>query len=349
MSGPYAQRPAPNPLDQLVEGVSTWFNGLFAPPQQQRGAGGSKVTRDSSIDRKHSGQWAGSSVKEPQSRDGSSQRSTTAGSSSGGYDGQMRRPSAYVADKEDLLDQHVAYYFKHHPEVYNLHRVARVRPGVYELNGREIYIEWEYATEPGAQGHLVVQDGPLRQPFADYMKMTETNAEYDVHSLNQQAALHMIPQERRLTFGDHDKAYTRLEAMKVAKEQANFREQAANYMHTGQQVPQDLMNKYEKKINQKLGGGSRQRQRSTSRSALPANSGSPMAAPSPMQGVPNSPMPAQYGGAPWQNSPMGQSPMGQSPYGTAYPQHSPQPPPYGANAFGMPGFQGRPMGAPGNR
>eukprot|EP00971_Amphidinium_carterae_P314338 6247973-Amphidinium_carterae.1 len=41
----------------------------------------------------------------------------------------------------------------------------------------------------------MMQDGPLRQPFADYMKMTETNAEYDVHSLNQQAALHMIPQE----------------------------------------------------------------------------------------------------------------------------------------------------------
>merc|ERR1712137_1183438 len=112
-------------------------------------------------------------------------------------------------------------------------------------------------------GYLVAVDGPLRQPFSDYMEMSEANAEYDTRDIAYRSALHSIPIERRMTFADQHKVYTRLEAMKVAKEQALVREKAADYIKQGKTVPSGaLMNKYEKTIDIKLGGARRRQQRS---------------------------------------------------------------------------------------
>jgi len=159
----------------------------------------------------------------------------------------------YRSDKDDLLDQHVAYFMKHHPEVHKKVTLVRKRAGVYDVNRREIQVEWQYATAPGGRGQLVVQDGPLRQPFSDYMTATEANAEYTADGI-ERARLHQIPQERRLTFGDQQSVYSRLDAMKVAKAQAQFREKAAEHVHQGQEVPADLLSRYEKTLQQKLGG-----------------------------------------------------------------------------------------------
>lgn len=162
------------------------------------------------------------------------------------------RSGEYSVDMEDLLDQHVAYYLRRHPEARRRHAVSRKRPGVYDLDGREVTIEWQYATEPGQQGFLVVVDGPLRQPFADYMEETEANAEYEGQDIGT-SSLHMIPRERRISFNDQHKVYSRLEAMKVAKEQALVREKAAGFVKEGKEVPVDIMTKYKKAIQQKLG------------------------------------------------------------------------------------------------
>jgi len=166
----------------------------------------------------------------------------------------------YEADKEDLLDQHVGYYLRHHPEVHARHTVRRKRPGAYELDGREVQVEWQYATEPNGQGFLVVVDGPLRQPFGDYMEMGDANAEYDPHGRGR-SSLHQIPRDQRMSFHDQHKVYTRLEAMKVAKEQAFTREKHADYIVDGREVPDDLMHKYKKTIQQKLGQPRRSQQR----------------------------------------------------------------------------------------
>jgi len=198
---------------------------------------------------------------------------------------QAKGNRTYAADADDLLDQHVAYYFRHHPEVYNRHKIGRKRPGVYELNGREITVEWQYGLLPGEQGFLVALDGPLRQPFADYMSQTEANAEYVTQGLTVNA-LHAVPLPARMTFDDKDNAYTRLEAMKVAKEQAIIREKAAEYTQMGMPPPQDLRNLYEKTINRKLNpGGNRQRQQG-------AQMGPPVAMPPmAMPGVPQPVLP----------------------------------------------------------
>jgi len=162
-------------------------------------------------------------------------------------------------DREDLLDQHVAYYLKHHPEVHKKHRISRVHPGVYNFNGREISVEWHYAEEAGEQGYLIAIDGVLRQPFADYMEENDKGVEYDDRRLGK-SSLSLIPKGKRLSFGDTNKVYSRLEAMKVAKEQALVREKAADYVKDGMIVPQhELMSKYKKTISVKL-GERRQRQ-----------------------------------------------------------------------------------------
>ncbi|CAK0823851.1 unnamed protein product, partial [Prorocentrum cordatum] len=79
----------------------------------------------------------------------------------------------YEVDREDLLDQHVGYYLRHHPEVHAEHTIARKCPGVYDIDGREVTVEWQYAAEPGGQATRGRGTGPLRQPFSDYMEMTE--------------------------------------------------------------------------------------------------------------------------------------------------------------------------------
>eukprot|EP00927_Polykrikos_kofoidii_P024797 TRINITY_DN22450_c0_g1_i1.p1 TRINITY_DN22450_c0_g1~~TRINITY_DN22450_c0_g1_i1.p1 ORF type:complete len:747 (-),score=114.10 TRINITY_DN22450_c0_g1_i1:221-2461(-) len=200
------------------------------------------------------------------------QQSTTFGGSNAesNSDGRKQSKDEYCADSEDLLDQHVAYYLRHNPDVHTRVQTVRKSPGVYVVNGREIFVEWQSATTPGGQGFLVAVDGPLRQPFAHYMKMSEADAEYDSHGIRT-APLHTIPKEKRLTFGDQGNVYTRLDAMKVAKAQAQYRERAADFVHQGQQVPVDIMQKYEKTLQQKLGGAGKKKHRPPAQAPPPAH------------------------------------------------------------------------------
>lgn len=190
----------------------------------------------------------------------------------GSAEGAMPEPTAktvvsecsYQVDRDDLLDQHVGYYLRHHPEVHAVHAISRIRPGAYELDNREIQVEWQYAVEPGGRGKLVVVDGPLRQPFSDYMEMSEANAEYDNRGVRNNSALHNIPREQRMSFHDAHKMYSRLEAMKVAKEQAIVRERAADYVNEGREVPGELMHRYRRNIQLKLDPNARRQRHQNS-------------------------------------------------------------------------------------
>jgi len=156
-------------------------------------------------------------------------------------------------EEQDLIDQHVQYYLRHHPRVAGCHSVNRISVGIYNIDGHEVEVEWQHHSEVGRPGHLVVVDGPLKQPFADYLAMSEANAEYDTHTIAKTSALHHVPKERRMTFDDTHKKYSRLEAMRVAKEQASIREKAADYTRDGKEPPEDLVKKYNKNIRNKLG------------------------------------------------------------------------------------------------
>lgn len=164
----------------------------------------------------------------------------------------MRDITVANSDPEDLLDQHVLYFLRHHPKEARRHTLERLEAGVYQIDGHKVDIEWQHAPEPGQPGHLVVVDGPLRQPFADYLENSDSNAEYSTHMIAKTSALHHVPKEARMTFDDTNKKYTRLEAMKVAKEQASIREKAADYTKEGRLVPDELVRRYNKALRQKL-------------------------------------------------------------------------------------------------
>jgi len=119
-----------------------------------------------------------------------------------------------ATEHENALDQHVVYFLRHHPEFYNQHTIARIQPGWYVIDGREIAVEWHYGEE-GEEGYLLAVDGPLRQPFADYAQGTEANAVFE--DKLPRTCLQQIPKERQMSFGDMHQVVSRLEAMKNSK------------------------------------------------------------------------------------------------------------------------------------
>jgi len=162
-------------------------------------------------------------------------------------------------EQPDRIDQHVQYYLRHHPDISRKHKVIKKRLGVYEINRHEVWVEWQHNYVNPSQGYLLVIDGPLKQPFADYMTMTEANAEYDLGTVAKTTPLHHVPKEKRMTFDDTHKQYGRLEAMKVAKEQAALRDKAASYANLGKIVPDELVDKYNRNLDRKLGKNGRHR------------------------------------------------------------------------------------------
>lgn len=209
----------------------------------------------------------------------------------------MQQPNAaniqahanHSAAASDQIDQHVRHYLQTHPRVDG-RRLQRKSCGVYTFDGREITIEWQnndwhnmmpwQASEPG--GCIMVNDGPLRQPFGDYVESRDANAVYNSANMRR-SNLELLPLESRLSFKDDEDRYGRLDAMKVAKEQANFRERAAEYARAGQLVPPDLMEKYEKAMDIKLGRNKKkasacsQRQRSAPAANAPQSKEPPTA------------------------------------------------------------------------
>lgn len=167
-----------------------------------------------------------------------------------------------ISDPEDLVDVKIAEYFKANPHTYLRTRVARARPGVYCIYGREIVVEFEESAGldrlMDKPGELLVKDGPLKQPFADYLAMKDTTAEYNGSVFQAKNNLQTIPKECRMTFNDPGQNYGRIDAMKVAKEQAFVREAAAKMLTQGQAPATNrLMAKYEKTLDMKLGNNMR--------------------------------------------------------------------------------------------
>jgi len=155
--------------------------------------------------------------------------------------------------EHDKLDQKVRAFLLQHPQVCMMHSLRRKTHGVYDIDGREVGIAWQPSSEPWLPGRLDVIDGPLRQPLLDYLGMTEANAEYDTRRIEKTSSLHHVPKWQRMTFDDKDAQYTRLQAMKVAKEQACIREQAAVRLKKGRGTDEDdLVKRYNKALSRKL-------------------------------------------------------------------------------------------------
>jgi len=144
----------------------------------------------------------------------------------------------------DPVNQRVEQFLKSNPRFRN--NIRQLGEGEYLIDGRECKVGF------CRQGFLVVHDGPLRQPFTDYVQKSDTNVVYHQQGLKA-SNINNLDEAKRISFGDEGYGYTRLDAMKVAKEQAAFRQKAANCVVEGQSVPGDLKEKYQKAIDTKLG------------------------------------------------------------------------------------------------
>jgi hypothetical protein len=147
----------------------------------------------------------------------------------------------------DLIQEHVNHYLKRHPGAEC--KIQRKSEGEYIIHGRDVKVQLYF----GANTSLLVQDGPLRQPFDDYMQGEEASAVYRQPGLNE-SCLNQVPKDARLSFADDGETFfSRVESMAIAKEQALVREKAASYVKQGRTVPSSLMDDYEKTIDLKLG------------------------------------------------------------------------------------------------
>jgi len=138
----------------------------------------------------------------------------------------------YLYDGDDYLDHHLSYCLKRSTRK---HDVLRKRPGVYQIDGREVCLEWRQRI-PREASVLVICDGPMKQQCQDYLDGVDETAEYEENTMfDTDKRISNLRDEDRLSFGDSKyQSYTRLEAMRVAKEQAKLRESAAEkYMKTG--------------------------------------------------------------------------------------------------------------------
>lgn len=196
------------------------------------------------------------------------------------YSRPMKVQGPYQAREEDPVDVAIAEYFRLNPQAYSKNRgFIRIEPGHYLLHGREILIDFDkedtMANLTGDKGYLVVRDGPLKQRLDDYLMNKGATEEYSGSVFKARNALQTIPKDSRMTFCDTGAGYSRIEAMKVAKEQAATREQAAVMTNQGQHTG-NLVDRYEKTMDKKLGKPCNTTkvnssfQRITSNTAIPA-------------------------------------------------------------------------------
>jgi len=197
-----------------------------------------------------------------------------------------------MASDGDIIHEQVEKFLLDRPEFRS--RIQRTGDGEYRIEGRDVKVGF------CRQGYLVAHDGPLRQPFVDYVEKKEDTAIYHNGGLKK-STLNQLDKEARLSFGDEENRYSRLDAMKIAKEQALFREKAATYQAEGQMVPLDLKEKYEKAIDIKLGKRQWRQQPRTTQHApswwpgatQPSNTASPSPAATPVASPAAVPTPQQ--------------------------------------------------------
>lgn len=219
---------------------------------------------------------------------------------------KQRDTQFFISDPEDIVDVKVAEYFKAKPHVYTDTKFTRIRPGVYSMKrdgcpSREVEVEW---FGKGHKGQLQITDGAVKQPFAAYFDKKDPTAasstnyappaqqapapqhaphhyapppqhapgpQYGGSIFKAKNNLQTIPKECRVTFNDAGFDYSRIDAMKVAKEQALLREDAARMMKQDRQVPQlqRIESRYEKTMDLKLGVGSGPRTRRHTEVSIP--------------------------------------------------------------------------------
>eukprot|EP01066_Platyproteum_vivax_P001678 Platyproteum_vivax@DN12131_c0_g1_i1.p1 len=132
----------------------------------------------------------------------------------------------------DPVDKELAEFLLAYPEIERSHKIYKLDYRAYRIDNRDVTVEVN-------AGHMIIRDGPLKQPFADYMLGTGLNEEWDSSEplFGKAAPTQTFDTkqdiESKRSFGPvaapyRNEASHRLEAMKNARKQAQIRSKDKN-------------------------------------------------------------------------------------------------------------------------
>eukprot|EP01067_Filipodium_phascolosomae_P006245 Filipodium_phascolosomae@DN4507_c0_g1_i1.p1 len=133
----------------------------------------------------------------------------------------------YVPLQNDPIDLRIGYFLKQNPDIAAQYRFKRLRLGDYMLNSRRVKVHLKPWPPDYLEPILVIQDGPLKQPFVEYMNGSSQGEVYE--EVEPACAVQHVPHNSRLTFKipKEHRPPDRLAAMQVATKEADMREEAA--------------------------------------------------------------------------------------------------------------------------
>lgn len=158
---------------------------------------------------------------------------------------KMFKSKVYVAESssvDDTVELEIKELCKSCPEIQENITILRIGPGRYLINDREVSIDVvtmeftvasEHETPPSVVGaDLIVRDGPLSQPFLDYVFNTGRNEDFEIPrgELEQRSAPLMRVAERleiRYDEGVPYAPFDRVGAMNLARHEAWMRDDDA--------------------------------------------------------------------------------------------------------------------------
>lgn len=139
----------------------------------------------------------------------------------------------------DAVETEMTELCREYPEIAEKNSIMRCSPGKYLINGREVTIQIitiEAGNEPSSslivRADLIVTDGPLSQPFLDYMFNTGENEQYQLPPGEaEQLAAPLMQVPTRLEFVHEDgmpyEPFDRIAAMQCARYEAWARDEDA--------------------------------------------------------------------------------------------------------------------------
>jgi hypothetical protein len=128
-------------------------------------------------------------------------------------------------DNKAGIDDHIQQLRRDYPALVQ-HSVVCTKKGVYQIAGRAVEVYFDYDEDEDII--LMVRDGPLTQPFLDYVFDTGENEDFEV--VTSSTNLQTLPEHARLQVPDSAPSDCRLTSMRTAKTQAAQREAHAKLM-----------------------------------------------------------------------------------------------------------------------
>eukprot|EP01066_Platyproteum_vivax_P008098 Platyproteum_vivax@DN3327_c0_g1_i1.p1 len=129
----------------------------------------------------------------------------------------------YIPDASDMIDVRVADILNENPPLMHTLSITRQSKGQYTICNREVRVTLGYEFKC-SKPLVSVTDGPLRQPFLQYMRSSDKEMEFEPVAVSNK--VFDIPTHQRLSW-KANATLDRIQAMKLATKEAKARDDLA--------------------------------------------------------------------------------------------------------------------------